>query len=49
MGSYDVDRSASFRTAGMGERAEGLGGQLQIDSSPGRGTRVVAMVPGGGA
>ena len=38
-----------FGLQGMRERAEGLGGQLQIDSSPGRGTRVVATVPGGGA
>ena len=31
----------------MRERAEGLGGGLQIDTAPGRGTRVVATLPGG--
>jgi two-component system nitrate/nitrite sensor histidine kinase NarX len=30
----------------MRERAEGLGGKLEIDSAPGRGTRVVATLPG---
>jgi len=30
----------------MRERAEGLGGKLEIDTAPGRGTRVVATLPG---
>lgn len=30
----------------MRERAEGLGGKLEIDTTPGRGTRVVATLPG---
>jgi signal transduction histidine kinase len=33
----------------MRERAEAVGGRLEIDSAPGRGTRVVATLPGGGA
>ena len=31
----------------MRERAEGLGGRLQIEAAPGRGTRVVATLPAG--
>jgi signal transduction histidine kinase len=31
----------------MRERAEGLGGRLEIDTAPGRGTRLVAILPGG--
>lgn len=38
-----------FGLQGMRERAEGLGGRLQIDTAPGGGTRVIATVPGGGA
>ncbi len=30
----------------MRERAEGLGGKLEIDTTPGRGTRIVATLPG---
>jgi len=33
----------------MRERAEGLGGRLEIEAAPGRGTRVVATLPAGGA
>jgi signal transduction histidine kinase len=29
----------------MRERAEAAGGRLEIDSAPGRGTRVIATVP----
>jgi signal transduction histidine kinase len=29
----------------MRERAEELGGRLQVDSTPGKGTRVVVEVP----
>jgi nitrate/nitrite-specific signal transduction histidine kinase len=31
----------------MRERAEGLGGRLEVHAAPGRGTRVVATLPGG--
>jgi signal transduction histidine kinase len=34
---------------GMRERVTGLGGRLQIDSTPGQGTKVSIMVPRGGA
>jgi two-component system nitrate/nitrite sensor histidine kinase NarX len=37
----------SFGLQTMRERAEGLGGRLEIDTAPGRGTRVVATLPGG--
>jgi signal transduction histidine kinase len=30
----------------MRERAEGLGGKLEIDTALGRGTRIVATLPG---
>jgi nitrate/nitrite-specific signal transduction histidine kinase len=33
----------------MRERAEGMGGRLEIETTPGRGTRVVATLPGGEA
>ena len=32
---------------GMQERFELLGGRVEIDSAPGRGTRLVASVPNG--
>jgi two-component system sensor histidine kinase UhpB len=35
----------SLGLAGMRERAESIGGQLIIDSAPGRGTRVEARIP----
>ncbi len=38
-----------FGLQGMRERAEGVGGRLEIVTAPGRGTRVVATLPGGGA
>jgi len=31
----------------MRERAEGVGGRLEVDTAPGRGTRIVATLPGG--
>ena len=48
------DRLASrsglhFGLATMRERAEGLGGRFEVEAAPGRGTRVVATLPGGGA
>ncbi len=36
-----------FGLQAMRERAEGLGGTLQVDSAPGQGTRVVVQVPAG--
>jgi nitrate/nitrite-specific signal transduction histidine kinase len=33
----------------MRERAESLGGRLEVEAAPGRGTRVVATLPGAGA
>ena len=46
------DREAStsrdrlhFGLETMRERAEGLGGRVEIDTAPGRGTRVVATLP----
>ena len=36
---------AGFGLRSMRERAEGLGGALQIDSMPGKGTRVVVEIP----
>ena len=46
-----LDRSGCFGLAGMEERAERIGGSLQVESEPGQGTRVVLRVPGvlGGA
>ena len=48
------DRAASpnglhFGLQMMRERAEGLGGRLEVETAPGRGTRVVATLPGGSA
>jgi signal transduction histidine kinase len=35
----------SLGIASMGQRIEMLGGQLNIDSTLGRGTRVMALIP----
>jgi len=35
----------SLGLAGMAERAHLLGGELEIDSAPGRGTTIMAWVP----
>jgi NarL family two-component system sensor histidine kinase YdfH len=42
-----VDRPGCFGLAGMRERAERIGGTLQMDSQVGRGTSVVLRVEGG--
>jgi signal transduction histidine kinase len=40
-----TDDSSGFGLAGMRERAELVGGELQIESKPGDGTRVMASLP----
>jgi signal transduction histidine kinase len=35
----------SFGLAGMRERVESLGGELEIQSQPGQGTRVIVAIP----
>ena len=42
----DAPRPGHLGLDGMGERAEKLGGQLTVDSSPGTGTTVRAVLPG---
>jgi len=47
---FDLDETASrtegsFGLASMRERAESLGGRLEVDTAPGRGTRVTLTVP----
>lgn len=39
------DEAPAFGLSGMRERAELLGGSLQLESEPGRGTRVLATLP----
>ncbi len=41
-----VSDQRHFGIQSMRERAEGLGGKLEIDTAPGRGTRIVATLPG---
>jgi len=41
-----LDRDSGFGLHTMRERMELIGGTLSIDSAPGRGTRVVARIPG---
>jgi signal transduction histidine kinase len=40
-----VPRPGGVGLASMHERAESVGGVLSIDAVPGRGTRVVAVLP----
>ena len=40
-----VDKPTSFGLLGMRERLEALGGELHIESSPGKGTRIEGTVP----
>jgi signal transduction histidine kinase len=40
-----ADPSAGFGLFGVRERRESLGGELDLDSSPGRGTRVTLLLP----
>ena len=44
--SERVDRPGCFGLAGMRERAERMGGTLQVESHVGRGTSVVVSVEG---
>jgi signal transduction histidine kinase len=39
-------RPTSHGLMGMGYRVESVGGHLDVDSAPGRGTRIVAFLPG---
>ncbi len=41
-------RADALGLKGMYERAALLGGQLEIDSSPGRGTTIIATIPAAG-
>jgi signal transduction histidine kinase len=40
-----AERRGHFGLATMRERAESVGGRLEVDAAPGRGTRVVATLP----
>ena len=40
-----IDRSSRFGLLGISERAESLGGALDIDSAPGEGTRIAITLP----
>jgi two-component system nitrate/nitrite sensor histidine kinase NarX len=44
-GGTAVHRDGGFGVQTMRERIELVGGTLRVDSAPGRGTRVMAMVP----
>jgi two-component system nitrate/nitrite sensor histidine kinase NarX len=46
LGGTLLDRDSGFGLHTMRERMELIGGTLAIDSAPGRGTRVIARVPG---
>ncbi len=43
VGGADLDRGSGLR--GICDRIEALGGRLDLDSAPGRGTRVLAELP----
>jgi two-component system sensor histidine kinase DegS len=40
-----ITRDGGFGVQTMRERIELVGGTLRVDSAPGRGTKVIAMVP----
>ena len=42
---FDTTRPGGFGLTGMQERAELLGGELQVESAPGEGTTVTAVLP----
>jgi signal transduction histidine kinase len=44
-GNVPDEGSRHFGLWGMRERAEGIGGQLEIDTAPGRGTKVTVRLP----
>jgi signal transduction histidine kinase len=48
-GRTAVQREGGFGLQTMRERIELVGGNLRLDSAPGRGTRVIAMIPPAGA
>ncbi|GAA3290133.1 MULTISPECIES: sensor histidine kinase [Dactylosporangium] len=45
---FAVDRAPGFGLDGMRKRLAELGGELTVTSSPGDGTRILAIVPAGG-
>jgi signal transduction histidine kinase len=45
--SKGTPRPESHGLIGMRERAKLLGGQLEVSSAPGKGTRITARVPAG--
>lgn len=46
---FDPSAGTGFGLSGMRHRVEGAGGSVELESAPGRGTRVLVTVPDGGA
>ncbi len=44
-GTVHAEESREMGLIGMRERAQSIGGQLQVESAPGRGTRITLQVP----
>ena len=42
---FNIARASGFGLPGMRERAEGLGGELVINTHPGEGTEIIAWIP----
>ncbi len=42
---FDAEAAAGSGLRGLADRVEALGGSVEVDSSPGRGTRLVARLP----
>jgi signal transduction histidine kinase len=47
-GRGDADERAGSGLQGLRDRVEAIGGSFAVDSRAGRGTRIVALLPGGG-
>ena len=45
LSDISVEKAASYGINIMRERVEGVGGRLEIESTPGRGTRVILLYP----